>query len=197
MASETEIPEPLLRTLQDLLTWLRDSQVQGIVIGGIAASLLGRPRMTRDVDAVVLIDDNRWEEFLNRGSLFGFAPRRSDVLVFARQSRVLLVHHVPSKIDVDISFGVLPFEKEAINRAGSIPIGDLNIPLPTPEDLIIMKAVAHRPQDLGDIESVLDAHPKLDIRRVRRRVREFSKVLEMPEILNDLETILARRRKRK
>lgn len=41
------------------------------------------------------------------------------------------------------------------------------------------------------------APPKLNLRRIRRWIREFSKAIEMPEILNDLEKILMRGRKPK
>jgi hypothetical protein len=43
----------------------------------------------------------------------------------------------------------------------------------------------------------MDAHPKLNWRKIRRWVKEFSTVLEMPNILNDLEKILMGRRKQK
>jgi hypothetical protein len=66
--------------------------------------------------------------------------------------------------------------------------------LATPEDLIVMKAVAHRARDLGDIEGLLTAHPRLDRVRVRRLVRKFAAVLEAPEVLEDLESALARSR---
>jgi plasmid stabilization system protein ParE len=59
-----------------------------------------------------------------------------------------------------------------------------------------MKAVAHRPRDLEDIAAILAAQPGLNVRRVRRWLREFSGALEMPEILNDLEALLSQRRKR-
>ncbi len=42
---------PLLAVLRDLAVWLQAGKVSGAVIGGLAASLLGRPRLTRDVDA--------------------------------------------------------------------------------------------------------------------------------------------------
>lgn len=195
--SEMEPLAPLLAALHDLVTWLQAEQVSGIVIGGVAASLLGRPRVTRDVDALVLLDEGRWAEFLSAGARSGFVARRPDALPFARQTRVLLVRHEPTGIDPDIVFGALPFEEEAIARTISVPMGRIDLPLPAPEDLIVMKAIAHRPRDLADIESVLDAHPRLNLRRVRRWVREFSAVLEMPEILDDLETLLAQRGKRK
>ena len=36
-----------------------------------------------------------------------------------------------------------------------------------PEDLIIMKAIAHRPKDMLDIESIITSHPKLDRKRIQ------------------------------
>lgn len=187
---------PLLEALHDLITWLQSKHTPGVIIGGVAASLLGRPRMTHDIDALVMLEEEYWDAFLLDGAEFGFIPRLNDCLTFARKSRVLLVRHKPSGIDVDITFGTLPFEKEAISRAVWLDIKKIRLPLPAPEDLIIMKAIAHRPRDLADIESVLDAHPKLNLRRIRQWVKEFSSAIEMPDILNDLENILARKRKK-
>lgn len=187
-----EYVAPLRTALRDLVGWFMAEDVRGIVIGGVAASLLGRPRMTRDVDAVVLLNEDRWEKFLAAGAQFGFVPRRLDVIAFARRTRVMLMYHEPSGIDADISFGALPFEEESIDRAISVDVGGLSLSIPTPEDLIIMKAVAHRLRDLADIEAIVETHPKLDLRRVRGWVREFSDVMEMPEIFHDLEILLAK-----
>jgi len=197
MAEQEEALAPLLAALRDLVAWLQATHVPGAIIGGVAASLLGRPRATRDIDAVVLLDEKGCGRFLDTGTQLGFVPRLSDPLGFAHTARVLLVRHESSGIDIDIAFGALPFEEEAITRAVWRDIGGIRLPLPVPEDLIIMKAVAHRPRDMADIESILDAHLKLDRRRVRRWVREFSTALDTPEILQDLNALLARRRKRK
>jgi len=187
---------PLLTILRHLMAWLQAGKVQGVVIGGVAASLWGRPRLTRDVDALVLLEEGRWGEFLAAGAGHGFLPRRADALTFARETRVLLMRHGESGIDLDLVFGSLPFEKEAAIRAKWVDLGGVAIPLSSPEDLIIMKAVAHRPRDLEDIAAILAAQPGLNVRRVRRWLREFSGALEMPEILNDLEALLSQRRKR-
>jgi hypothetical protein len=48
---ETVSLAPLLAALEDLVGWFKGREVPGVVIGGVAASVLGRPRMTRDVDA--------------------------------------------------------------------------------------------------------------------------------------------------
>ena len=195
--SKIETLVPLLGTLRDLVAWLKANRTQGLIIGGVAASILGRPRVTRDVDALVLLDEKDWNEFLSAGTEFGFVARVIGPLDFARKAKVLLVRHKPSGIDVDVTFGALPFEREAITHAVWVNIKGVRIPLPTPEDLIIMKAVAHRPRDLADIESIIDAHPEINLRKIRGWVKEFSIAIEIPDILNDLEKILARRQKRK
>jgi len=195
--SETKVLAPLLAVLADLIAWLKASEVAGVVIGGLAASLLGRPRMTRDVDVLVVVDEGRWPGFLATGAKYGFVPRQSNTLAFAQESRVLLVHHEPSGLDADVVFGSLPFERETVARSVWVEVSGVLVPLPRPEDLIVLKAVAHRPQDLADIEAILAAQPRLNLRRVRRWVREFSEALSMPEILRDLETLLSQSRKRR
>jgi len=195
--SETKALAPLLAILADLIAWLKAEEVAGVVIGGLAASLLGRPRLTRDVDVLVLVDEGRWAGFLTTGAEYGFVPRRSNILTFAQQTRVLLMCHEPSGIDADVVFGSLPFERETVARSVWVEVSGVLVPLPRPEDLIILKAVAHRPQDLSDIEAILAVHPQLNLRWVRRWVREFSEALSMPEIIRDLETLLSQRRKRR
>jgi Nucleotidyltransferase of unknown function (DUF6036) len=195
--SETKALAPLLAVLADLIVWLKAEEVAGVVIGGLAASLLGRPRLTRDVDVLVLVDEGRWGGFLATGAKYGFVPRQRDTLAFAQQSRVLLVRHKPSGLDADVVCGSLPFERETVARAVWVEVSGVQVPLPRPEDLIILKAVAHRPQDLADIEAILAAQPRLNLRRVRRWVREFSEALSMPEIFRDLETLLSQSRKRR
>ncbi len=46
-----------------------------------------------------------------------------------------------------------------------------------------------------DIEAIQDAHPNLNLKRIRKWVKDFSAILEMPEILKDLEKILKRKKK--
>jgi len=157
--SPSSPPEATLRSLTD---WLRAANVSGLIIGGVAASLLGRPRFTQDVGALILLEEDLWETFLTAGTRFGFTPRIADLAAFARKSCVFLLRHQPTGVDVDIALAGLPFEEEAIRQVKRYRIGKLTLPLPTPENLIIMKAVAHRPQDIADIRALVDANPRLD-----------------------------------
>ena len=177
------IPEGFRQALSDLAGWWRAAGARGYVIGGIAASVYGRPRVTNDIDATVLLDEDQWDEFLIAGREFGFLPRVSDPIEFARRSRMLLAIHDPTGIPIDLALGLLPFEIEAAARARKVEIAGTQVPLISPEDLLVMKAVAGRPRDLADIEGVLDACPGLDLTAVRSRVAEFAGLLEDPEML--------------
>lgn len=171
--------------------------MRGAIVGGLAANLLGRPRITRDVDAVVLLENLQIDEFLGSGANFGYLPRISDAVAFATKSRVLLLMHDPTKTDVDISLGILPFEKESVERASVVTAEGISFPIISPEDLIIMKALPRRSRDVADIEAVLDAHTDLDLERIRSWVGQFAAILEAPEIEEDLERIINRSLRRR
>jgi len=185
-----------LQCLRDLKRWLKNAGVRGVVIGGVAAGLLGTARATHDVDVLVVIDESEWAEFLSHASASGFEQRIPDALDFARDSRVLLMVHRASGVEVDVTFGALDFERDVIARSKPVKVSRLSIPVSTPEDLIILKAIPRRPNDLADIAELLHHHPQLNVGRIRRIVAEFAGLLEMPEIVADVEQLLAARKKK-
>lgn len=176
--------------LNDLLLWFKNATGEFLIIGGIAVSLLTRPRTTQDIDVLTLLDESQWDHFLKSGLSFGFEARISNALDFAQKNRVLLLRHKKSGVNIDISFGYLPFEEDTLKRKSFHKLGELRIPLPTPEDLIVMKMVAHRPQDMIDVKSILQTYPKLDRQRIQKWVKEFSRALGNPAILSDLKRIM-------
>lgn len=173
---------PLLVPLQALQQLISVFGGQGVIIGGIAASLLGVPRYTVDLDAVILADMDGVPRLISEAATLGIKPRISDPIAFARRNRVLLFRHQPTGVDIDISLGELPFEIEMIERSRCLQVGLIQLQLPTPEDLIIMKTVAHRPKDLEDIQAIARNNPDLDKARIENWVRQFSEVLDLPDL---------------
>ncbi len=121
MAKKARVEVPVA-PLPDLIKWWRSQRTSGLVIGGLAVALLGRPRVTRDIDGLVLLAENRWPDFIESGARFGFVPRHDDTVAFAHESRVLLLRHQPTNIDVDIAVGSLPFEDEAVARGCKVRV---------------------------------------------------------------------------
>jgi predicted nucleotidyltransferase len=182
----------LVCPLHDLVNWLKARGTPFVIVGGAAASLQGRPRATRDLDGVILLGEDDWSGFVADAQVHGFVGRIPDPVGFARKSRVLLLRHAGRGVDVDLALGVLPFEREMVDRRQHTDVEGVEVPLATPEDLIVMKSLAMRPQDISDIESLLDAH-EIDVTRVRFWVRQFSEALESPEIEAQVEQLLRRR----
>lgn len=83
-----------------------------------------------------------------------------------------------------------------IASASTVRIEGLELRLPRPADLIIMKAVAHRPQDMIDVENLLETYPAIDMIHVQQWLSEFAQVLEAPDLLDDFGALLARLRRK-
>jgi hypothetical protein len=170
---------------------LKESDVEGVIIGGLASSLLGRPRYTEDIDLLILNLDDCLPEFIEKLKRFGIHPRIRDVEGFAKDSRVLLMRHESTGINIDISMGILPFEIEAVSRRLIKHALDTEIFLPSPEDLIIMKSISERAKDLEDIKAIVIKNSSLDRERILRTVREFADTLEKEEIYNRIKGLLS------
>lgn len=188
------LPPGLLAAIAAVTAWLEDAGSPGMIVGGIAASLLGRPRLTQDVDALTSLPQERWPALVDAARAHGLFPRIDAPLEFAGRTRVLLMRHAPSGIDVDLMLGGLQFERDAIAAAVTHAIGALMIRLPRVEDLMIMKAIAHRPRDIVDLEALADLHPEADVGRVRDFLVEFARAASMPAIIDSWDRLQARRR---
>lgn len=182
--------EPFRATIEALQRLFLKFGNRGVIIGGIAVGFLGRPRLTEDVDAMFLLSTQDIPKFLEAAQNEKIEPRIPKADEFARKNRVLLLRYTPTETNIDISLGILPFEEEAVERGIIRSTSTFSVRLPSPEDLIIMKAVAHRPKDLEDIRTVVDKNPGLDISRIEKWVREFAAALEMPSLWEDIADIL-------
>ena len=183
--------EPLLEPLEALQRLLSRFGDRGVIIGGTAVSMLGRARFTEDVDAIFLLSIQDIPRLLEAAKEEGIEPRIENATEFAKKSRVMLMRHVLSDTNIDISLGIMPFEQEMVERSVVHQIDEaLQIRLPTPEDLIIMKAIAHRPKDLEDIRTIAEKYPNLDVGRIEEWVKAFGKVLETPDLWDGVKPLL-------
>lgn len=185
----------------DFLSALRDvmlaieGRYPGMIIGGIAIIAWGYPRVTTDIDVTLRIDLNDLNQLVKTLRTHEIYPRIDDAINFARTRHVLLMRHHKSGVDIDVSLALLPFEEEAISNRQFVDFSTVQIAVPRPEDLVIYKMVAFRPEDLRDVEELLLRHsPGMNLNRVRKLVREFAKVLDRPQMVEKLEELLRKTR---
>lgn len=84
--------------------------------------------------------DDQWAQLLGSSKAHGILARIEKPLDFARRTRVLLLRHTESGIDIDIILGGLPFEAEAVSRATMHDLSGVQVRLPQVEDLLISAA---------------------------------------------------------
>ena len=185
---------PLAEAIRSAVRWLDEAGVPAAVVGGIAASIRGRPRVTKDVDFVALADPDACPSLVASAKRHGLVPRHDDVVEFARTTRVLLLVH-SSGVEVDVSLGALPFERELVEASEKVTVAGAEFSLARAEDLVIMKALALRPRDVADIEAVVAANPGIDLARVRAVVGEFAAILEEVDLVGELERIISKVRR--
>jgi predicted nucleotidyltransferase len=183
-------PDGLRLTVKRTVDLLNDAGVDAVIIGGIAASALGHGRLTDDVDATALLDNDSLDTFLEIANARGFVPRHAGGPEFARESRMVLLTDSTTGVGVDISMAGLPLEVEVISRGIDVDLTGIRVRVASAEDLMIMKAVAARPKDHQDILDLLRSNPQADLARVRRYLPEFAEALDRPEIVTDFEALV-------
>ena len=195
--SKKPLDQAYLRALQALTKLMESTKTPYAAIGGLAVTLIAKPRFTEDIDAVVWLERKVWADMLEQARLYDFEPRAEHALKFAAQTNMLLLKHEPTEVEIDVSCGALPFEWEMIERAQVINLPNIRVRVATPEDLIITKGVALREQDIADIRTIIDVNKTLDRRRIMYWLAQFAEVLEKPEIHDTVKQMLDRPMKKK
>lgn len=130
-------------------------------IGGLAVQFWGRPRLTEDIDLTIFTNLTNETDYIS-AFLDRYRPKFHDADTFALTSRVLPMF-TKTGIGIDVTLGGLSDTSEALERASYQPYSDdIYLRICSPDDLIIMKTLAARPQDWMDVESVIIRQKGLD-----------------------------------
>jgi hypothetical protein len=144
-------------TLHDVVNLLDERHIPYALIGGLATSLRGQARLTADVDLVVAIDVTAALVIAGELPQTPFAPLFDDLSLVIERSFIMPLRHRATGVKVDVSLGLSGFEQQAISRAEAIELYGRPVKVATTEDLVIMKALAGRPQDDQDLRGMLIA----------------------------------------
>jgi len=165
--------------LERLAHALNDARLPYMIIGGQAVLLYGEPRLTRDIDITLGVDIDRQADVASAATKLGLA-----LLVtpesFTKQAMVLPCLDPATGIRVDFIFSFTPYERQAIERAVSVAIGQAQVRFATAEDLIVHKMLAGRPRDHEDVTGILLKRPDLDSSYIRHWLTQFAATIHQP-----------------
>jgi hypothetical protein len=147
------------------ITALSESGAKYCVVGGLAVSLHGIPRMTYDVDIVAVPEAQNLTRVHRALTSLGLTARLPVELAsladdtlrrewLEERNLIAVTYGDPSdplrEVDVLISPPV-DSVSELVSRARFVAVGNLTVPLVSIPDLIAMKRRAGRSQDLADV----------------------------------------------
>jgi predicted nucleotidyltransferase len=172
-----------------VVTLLNRRKYKYLIIGGIAAGTLGEPRVTGDVDVDIVLAEEDVVHFLDKAERDGFKVSKKKCINTAKQTGTFQINYGVFHIDFIISS--TDFEKEAFERRKIIKLYGIKAFFPTPEDLILLKIIPGRKQDLLDADKVVLRHKeKLDINYLRSWARKLCDEAEDMRIWNELNRLL-------
>ncbi len=157
-----------LRSIADAL---RTAHRPFAVVGGLAVSVRGEPRFTRDVDVVVTVLDDRDMETLvfDLGALGYRTVALVEHGLRLRLSTARLA--TPAGLIVDLIAPTCGIEQEIVERAQPVRVAAAGeLPVARAEELLAMKVLSmsdRRPQDRMDAVNLLLVNPGLDLEVVR------------------------------
>ncbi len=172
-----------------LISFLNKEKFGYLIIGGIAAGILGEPRLTGDIDVDIILDKKQLNEFLNKAKRTGFKIDVQKCVKRVKEAGVFQISHGDFHIDFIIASTDL--EREAIKRKKIIKLYGLSAFFPTAEDFILLKIIPARPQDLMDAERVVTRHKgKLDLKYLKNWAEILSEEAQDMRIHNELQKLL-------
>ena len=134
---ETALEERIQIALSKAVEFLETQGYRYAVIGGIANQVWGTPRFTQDVDLKVFVPDVEYPAV--RAAIRTAFPERGRPHV---PENPLIVDVNIGGIIVDFLLAIPGYEEQIVTRAVRRQLGDLEIWICSPEDLIIQKAAA-------------------------------------------------------
>jgi hypothetical protein len=138
--------------------------------GAIALAWYRSPRATTDVDLNVTVPPSAATPVLGALTHLGVTVSDADRALIARDGQARLDWDGSY---LDLFFATLDLHREMAERARVVRFGRVEIPILSPEHLIVCKAVFDRPKDWVDIEEMVAWGTEIDGAEVLRWIAEL------------------------
>lgn len=154
-----EISKGLFKSLIKISALLDKNAIRHCLTGGLAVSIVSQPRATEDIDFAVLLEEAEKEKLET--------ILKSEFTVLQFQKTIMHLHNAAIQralirdpldpegvVIIDFLFPINEVFIRTVENAVRINTEGVSIPVARAEDLILMKTLAGRPQDIFDIEAI-------------------------------------------
>jgi len=185
----------LEKVYRKIVSLLNKERFNYLVIGGIAAGVMGEPRVTGDIDFCIFIKKEEAKNFLKKVKKGGFKFEQEEVTKRVKETGTFKIWY--EDFHVDFIIASTEFEEKALERKQKIIFQNIPAFFPSVEDLIISKIIPGRPQDIIDAEKIVMRNfNRLDVKYLQSWAQKLSDEAENLRIWNELERMLKGDKKR-
>jgi predicted nucleotidyltransferase len=162
------IPEQVKLCLKDLIKRLTKYKIKYVVVGAIPIHFYGRPRTSADIDIVLV-------SHIEKARLHTVLANRYALYYDGKTVLKFIDNVTRTGVDILLSLRTVGLSQESLKHIRKVKVDNLTITIPCPEDYIITKLKARRPDtfDFSDVMSVLlNMHDKIDWEYLNKRAKE-------------------------
>ena len=139
--------------------------------GAIALAYYAEPRATIDIDLNVFVPSERSDEVVSPLRALGVSIDDAALELIATDGQVRVWWDDTA---VDLFFAYDPFHHAAAKATRAVPFADREIPILSPEHLVVCKVVFNRAKDWVDIDAMRALGASLDAAEVLRWVARIA-----------------------
>ncbi len=171
--SLTPAGQNLSQAFEALVDVLNASGVRYAIIGGQAMLYHTRPRMTDDIDALLVVPQLAMPDFFDSLGRRGFQLEPLTTIRQLRDEGLTRINY--AGVAVDLMRPIIPAYTHVLDRAMTMAVRGRNVQIGSAEGLIVTKLVAMRLQDQADIYDLLRHYrARLDLEFIRRELATFA-----------------------
>jgi predicted nucleotidyltransferase len=139
---------------------LRKHGVRYAVVGGYALAAWGEVRATRDIDLLCSAQDLNTLEAALRESNLGFEHRVGDYEDPISDVIRVNIDTAGTPYEIDFLAGIRGAPADLWDRTRVVQLQGLDLPVASPEDIIVLKVLAGSSRDLEDARSIVQTQGK-------------------------------------
>lgn len=180
----------LTSTLDLLVALLDRMAIKYVLMGGLVVLAYSIPRATEVIDLTLALKRDGLPALYDALEEQCYAvpePYRSGWVDQVKDLKLIkLKRYVGDHaIDVDLFLAESPFQEEMLRRARVAEVGERQLSVASPEDLVLLKLIAGRPRDWIDRGDLFFTQGDLDLEYMRRWAAELRIDKELERALTD------------
>lgn len=174
--------ETELDVLRDVSRRLQSAGISFMLTGSVAMNFYAQPRMTRDIDVVVSLNETQTEEFFRLFERDYYFDRQNVAQAISLRRMFNLIHN-DAVIKVDcVVLKTDAYRQEEFSRRRQVFLGDFETWIVSREDLILSKLFWARDSksemQLRDVRNLLSTDCDMEYLRSRAKTLKVDELLE-------------------